>query len=81
MDLFMRWVNLLAARRHRLTAKQMNDEMDKSRELFKQSLDQAKNIRMREGVMEAQAALRRVDRNSKRLVNPLDTASAGDSTA
>lgn len=52
----------------------MGGEMDKSRELFKQSLDQAKDIKMREGVMEAQAALRRLDRNSKRVANPLDTA-------
>ena len=59
----------------------MGGEMDKSRELFKQSLDQAKDIKMREGVMEAQAALRRLDRNSKRIANPLNTAPRGTDTA
>lgn len=65
----------------RLTAKQMGGETDKSRELFQQSLDQAKVIKMREGVMEAQAALRRLERNSKRVGNPFYTSSQRSNTA
>ena len=59
----------------------MGGETNKSRDLFKRSLDQAKDIKMREGVMEAQAALRRLDRNSKRAASPLDTTPAGNNTA
>ncbi|KZT71894.1 hypothetical protein DAEQUDRAFT_743979 [Daedalea quercina L-15889] len=49
---------------------EIGNDTDRSRELFKQSLDQAKAIRMREGVMEAQAALRRLDRIAKRVPTP-----------
>ncbi|KAI0732716.1 hypothetical protein C8Q72DRAFT_816637 [Fomitopsis betulina] len=60
---------------------EMSGETDRSREMFKQSLDQARDIKMREGVMEAQAALRRIERNSKRVVNPLNSPSERSSTA
>ena len=44
----------------------MDGDVKQSKELYKQSLEQARNIKMREGVIEAQAALRRLDRASKR---------------
>ncbi|KZT01242.1 uncharacterized protein LAESUDRAFT_664358 [Laetiporus sulphureus 93-53] len=45
---------------------EMDGDVKQSKELYKQSLEQARNIKMREGVIEAQAALRRLDRVSKR---------------
>ncbi|KAH9933738.1 uncharacterized protein B0H18DRAFT_981821 [Fomitopsis serialis] len=54
---------------------EMGGDMDQSRQLFKQSLEQAQSIKMREGVIEAQTALRRLDRLSKRATPSLPTAS------
>lgn len=41
---------------------QMSGERDEAKVLFERSLEQAKKIGMREGIMEAQVALRRLDR-------------------
>ncbi|KAH9833252.1 uncharacterized protein C8Q71DRAFT_875786 [Rhodofomes roseus] len=57
---------------------EMGGDVDQSRQLFKQSLDQARSIKMREGVMEAQAALRRLDRTSSR-VTPANSLSTENS--
>jgi len=58
---------------------EMGGEMDQSRELFKQSLEQAQSIKMREGVVEAQTALRRLDRLSKRATSSVPTTSPSTS--
>ncbi|GBE83883.1 hypothetical protein SCP_0509400 [Sparassis crispa] len=43
---------------------EMRGEHEQSRELFKESLDQANRIKMREGTMAARVALRRLERTS-----------------
>jgi len=42
--------------------REMAGDRTAAKELFSNSLDQSRRIRMREGIMEAQAALRRLDR-------------------
>jgi hypothetical protein len=48
----------------------MADDRTASRELFVASLKQAKTIGMKKGVIEAQAALRRLDRNRSLGIGP-----------
>lgn len=40
----------------------MANDRDSARELFSSSLEQSKRIGMREGIMEAQVALRRIEK-------------------
>jgi hypothetical protein len=53
--------------------REMAGDRTTAREFFRKSLDQARTIDMREGIMEAQAALRRLDkadRSSTQKVSP-----------
>ena len=45
-----------------LISTKMSGDGDSAREYFKQSLEQSNNIGLREGVVEAKAAIRRLDR-------------------
>ncbi|KAH9915762.1 hypothetical protein B0H21DRAFT_326380 [Amylocystis lapponica] len=45
---------------------EMGGDFDKSRDFYQASWDQSKRIRMKEGILEAQVALRRLERASKR---------------
>jgi len=47
--------------------REMADDRATAREYFTKSLDQSKSIGMREGIMEAQAALRRLDKADRRV--------------
>jgi hypothetical protein len=47
----------------------MADDLAAAKELFSNSLDQSRKVGMREGIIEAQAALRRLNR-ADRLKSP-----------
>lgn len=55
----------------------MAGDTEQSRDLFQKSLDQAKNIKMREGIIQSQTALRRLDRASKRTSTPTQDDKSG----
>ncbi|KAI0947767.1 hypothetical protein AcW1_009444 [Taiwanofungus camphoratus] len=48
---------------------EMAGDLEQSRDMYKASWDQARRIRMKEGTLEAQAALRRIERAAKRGSN------------
>ena len=50
---------------------QMADNREAAKGLFSDSLDQSRRIGMKEGIMEAQAALRRLDRADRRSAQKL----------
>ena len=49
----------------------MADNREAAKGLFSDSLDQSRRIGMKEGIMEAQAALRRLDRADRRSAQKL----------
>ena len=40
----------------------MNDDSESARQMFEQSLEQSRNLRWQEGMMQARNAIRRLDR-------------------
>ncbi|OSX60883.1 hypothetical protein POSPLADRAFT_1146055 [Postia placenta MAD-698-R-SB12] len=56
---------------------EMAGDTEQSRDLFQKSLDQAKNTKMREGIIQSQTALRRLDRASKRTSTPAQDDKSG----
>jgi len=58
---------------------EMGGDFEESRSLYQRSLEQAKTIKMREGVMEAQTAIRRLDRAAKRRSGEESSPTPGSS--